>query len=1146
MAEQHWRSAADVDYDTFLLTRPLSPILTIRATRETPHLGKEPVSVPRTGIQLLQSYQIATVDNQFPSSPSIREDEVLGNKPALDPDTHRSITELIQSVPSMSGRDPSSSFTKPFDDLLRSDSPPIELPEPEALPVFSRAQRPGRSVEVSQQERISLATSLASTANLPWLTPVAMKEEDEDDIANENLVLMDGWHAFKTPSSPLILGTPSLANTSSDIDETFMPSSPVPGLGEEFMPMEDYQIPRTERMGGLHRRPSLPGEGKKLSSFLSPFLRPVQNVPKVVLSPKSQPSSPHMEVTMSMLGQPPTALDAPSRERGDIPSSDDTVVFAIKTIEDACGVKLEDDNPSSFVLKEKLDEKDSMLMDVPNMRPPNMRRSKEHSSDDLKMPVSLADLLAPCKTNGAQAEGAKSCPATYTSFLKKVKGLQPLQIELSWIPFKYGRTVPTDEQVADVANDPCPELTKCIDLPQDVIVSKLASLLDESMAFSSQPKLDSVSPSMTSWLLDRQFDEDPKAPTLDDDLGLILPMGDRCRLAGLPNYTWEGEDTGNSDKENEFNQGSFDLQHSEHEHERPIKRVRFHGPTSHYDDSEDTTAAMPCSADITCADTSYQPEDRAAVVPRPQSMDIPHDDSGVFLTKEILMPDHPEVEGVHSGSSFVQLTFEAEGFDGPIGDGNLFPDMHPVFHYEDYAFNDPLQFNTLSTAQMQPMATIPIPPDGRTFGDGWDHDDVTTQDPVTITDSFDTHIASGQLSDHVPSAAPDERVFTDLTPQLVRAMPATANLRTDARDSGVIPSAGDATVPSFTARQSLVQFFTLCGKVLAPHSDVAPVLEHFPETNAHGQPAYAPVSAVRWNTPAELIDDRTLVLPEDYEPPSTVHRYMASMGMAQKRTLIRTLSSYCSVNCAMRENLGQGVDATDVQLILDCDTAVLFFSVEMLPSRGDDLCTLLARLSWQYTRLLVVLECYPSSWDYRGDKDSFDRPSASAWSPPVVKAVQKLRRALSIAEGMQAKRVQTVVEYAFANSVEEAAALARSYGDAAEARDTTCGAVWGDRLWLTDEEHDGEYDLCGVPGMNYFAASLLLSRISLEDFLEKSADARLSEFGELIGMDRITRFNDEMVRRLEIMQLPPSSPLVGDSSSLNSVPYIGDSDMDLV
>ncbi|KAI0737042.1 hypothetical protein C8Q80DRAFT_1215050 [Daedaleopsis nitida] len=110
--------------------------------------------------------------------------------------------------------------------------------------------------------------------------------------------------------------------------------------------------------------------------------------------------------------------------------------------------------------------------------------------------------------------------------------------------------------------------------------------------------------------------------------------------------------------------------------------------------------------------------------------------------------------------------------------------------------------------------------------------------------------------------------------------------------------------------------------------------------------------------------------------------------------------------------------------------------------------------------------------------------------------------------------------------------------------DATRGALWGERCWLTHEEHDGEYDLCGVEGMNLFAASLLLSQTTLEDLLEKHPDDRLLQYGAG-GVDRIMRFNAEVARRLELMQLPPSSPIYVDtSSSLNSVPYIGDSEMD--
>ena len=49
----------------------------------------------------------------------------------------------------------------------------------------------------------------------------------------------------------------------------------------------------------------------------------------------------------------------------------------------------------------------------------------------------------------------------------------------------------------------------------------------------------------------------------------------------------------------------------------------------------------------------------------------------------------------------------------------------------------------------------------------------------------------------------------------------------------------------------------------------------------------------------------------------------------------------------------------------------------------------------------------------------------------------------------------------------------------------------------------GEYDLCGVPGMNLFAASLLLSETTLEEFLEKTPRERLVEHGALVGADRI-------------------------------------------
>ena len=39
--------------------------------------------------------------------------------------------------------------------------------------------------------------------------------------------------------------------------------------------------------------------------------------------------------------------------------------------------------------------------------------------------------------------------------------------------------------------------------------------------------------------------------------------------------------------------------------------------------------------------------------------------------------------------------------------------------------------------------------------------------------------------------------------------------------------------------------------------------------------------------------------------------------------------------------------------------------------------------------------------------------------------------------------------------------------------------------------------------MNLFASCLLLSQVSLEDFLEKMPEERLLEYGPLVGVDRI-------------------------------------------
>lgn len=70
---------------------------------------------------------------------------------------------------------------------------------------------------------------------------------------------------------------------------------------------------------------------------------------------------------MSLLGQP-SVLDVPEVVAGSLgddtnPSSDDSIAFAVKTVERACGDRVGSEDPRHYILLEKLDDKDGMLMD---------------------------------------------------------------------------------------------------------------------------------------------------------------------------------------------------------------------------------------------------------------------------------------------------------------------------------------------------------------------------------------------------------------------------------------------------------------------------------------------------------------------------------------------------------------------------------------------------------------------------------------------------------------------------------------------------------------------------------------------------------------------------------------------------------------
>lgn len=205
------------------------------------------------------------------------------------------------------------------------------------------------------------------------------------------------------------------------------------------------------------------------------FLRPIPRTPQKragepqvvdshlaveVKTPRSEPSSPHTTITASLLGQPPTALDSDSdigSPRSQDLSSDDVGITRLlkKMYKNETGAESGlVVNPQDFILKERLDEKETHLMDgtpcwteptivshltqsfvVPDLLPPN-----EHAPSIAYMPTTLRALLVSKqeKVSGNAVHSSRPLPASYGSdcvqdgFLKEIKGFKALFLGLSW------------------------------------------------------------------------------------------------------------------------------------------------------------------------------------------------------------------------------------------------------------------------------------------------------------------------------------------------------------------------------------------------------------------------------------------------------------------------------------------------------------------------------------------------------------------------------------------------------------------------------------------------------------------------------------------------------------------------------------------
>ncbi|KAH8827194.1 hypothetical protein DL96DRAFT_1238477 [Flagelloscypha sp. PMI_526] len=268
-----------------------------------------------------------------------------------------------------------------------------------------------------------------------------------------------------------------------------------------------------------------------------------------------------------------------------------------------------------------------------------------------------------------------------------------------------------------------------------------------------------------------------------------------------------------------------------------------------------------------------------------------------------------------------------------------------------------------------------------------------------------------------------------------------------------------------------------------------------------------------------LYDKETILLPI---PPLDgqglpMHRYFASLDFIQRQVLVRSLRN-CAVGLVERQHLS-GVD-----LIVDPFSCIILAPLFMLPSDGSTVLQNIATTSWSYSTLLVIFEAYPEHRAIRAARKQASSSSEEikdpcAYTPPIVKAIRKLRREVAIAAATGVKNPECQMRWAFADSVDETAVFSRHFGELMENSSSESEkALWVDgREWLDGDVPEHEEDLASLSGMNVFAAFVILCQVDAQTLIDYSPEERIAIFGPHVGSGRMDMLNRTLAQREEAL-----------------------------
>lgn len=632
------------------------------------------------------------------------------------------------------------------------------------------------------------------------------------------------------------------------------------------------------------------------------------------------------------------------------------------------------------------------------------------------------------------------------AFLRPVKGIKPLALDLSWRfvcvlnlflaslsvcppdsfvlsfslltsyvlprPFNFGKTIPTDEEVAGIAKAIQPEDGI---LGHDEEHGKTAGVLlglgtPSTSAESIQPTLTSDLPRVCE-----EFGTSP-APKRADESGhfeYLLTQRERTRASGvnhIPNRELEAQD--DMDAEQGITPRSYDDGHED--------ALAPHEVLCHHEElrgSRDLLYPMEYHSQ-SLTDHGYVFDD--------SGIDTVMDNHlGQFPTSEfgapLLLSSLQDVDTPATNKKNVDDQSEnKENVPPEEVDGYHPAEDQPDPLVSQYDWSSYIEFPESQTPSFEPLS---FASQSQVLGPSNDLTNSRMQDVPPLTPSarrvmgLDDHFVSTSECEQENSRVAKRRKLDDLVPtsskDLFFAFIGLRNQSTPSRALERSEARNDASTPYQT-------------------SDV-------------------PEQILPRGTPDDVLDQHTVRLPEPWIPAATLHRYFASMTLIQKRALVRQLQGHlCRVDLVERYDLG-GAD-----IILDPDSCVLFISLFALPAHLESTVERISRESWRYLNLFVVLEAFPSAQGFRVDCSRDNRPMPYAYTPPICKAIKKLRRNLGIAEGCGTMNPRCTIAWAFANDVEEAAKFVRCFGEEACAISKERGheILWDEREWLKEEERE--------------------------------------------------------------------------------------------